>query len=155
MHLQERRRPVRTGPESEQIINEARGVYGHSIKATWRELGERVFTVLDDKGVRCIDPLSFAEAGEKPFSPLPIWIGVEPEFLAYELANSAAEAVTLLAQASFSGFEIGFRESVVTRSVAGPKLLSFDPLNDSVPEFCKSFTSTLGLSIAPFKAPTI
>jgi hypothetical protein len=126
------------------------------MQTTWRELGERVYTLLDDKGVRwtSMDPLAFAEAGEKTFSPLLIWIGVEPESLAYELANTAAEAVTfLLAQAGFSGFETGFRESVVTRSVAGPKMLSFDPLNDSVPEFRKPFTPTLGLSIAPFKTP--
>jgi hypothetical protein len=148
--------PVRTGPESQRIIREARGVYGHPMQATWRELGERVHTLLDDKEVRwtSIDPLAFAEAGKTTFSPLLIWIGVEPKSLAYELANTAAEAVTfLLTEAGFSGFEIGFRESVVTRSVAGPKMLSFDPLFDYVPEFRKPFTPSLGLSIAPLKTP--
>src|SRR5262249_14989965 len=48
-------------------------------------------------------------------------------------------------------FEVSFRESVITCSVAGRKMLSFNPLDDSVPEFRKSFTPTLGLSIAPFE----
>ena len=53
----------------------------------------------------------------------------------YKLANMAAEAVTfLLTEAGFSGFEIGFCVSVVTCSIAGPEMLSFDPLNDYVPE---------------------
>jgi hypothetical protein len=78
---------------------------------------------------------------------------VSSPILAYELANMAAEAVTLLTEVGFSGFGIGFRESVVTRSVAGPKMLSFDPLNASVPEFRMPFTPTLGLSIAPLKTP--
>lgn len=92
------------------------------MQATWRELGERIYTLLDDKNVRwtSVDPIAFAEAGKKTFSPLLIWIGFEPGSLAYKLANTAAEAVTfLLAQAGFSGFEIGFRESIVTRSAAG------------------------------------
>ncbi|KAI6094909.1 hypothetical protein F5141DRAFT_1191569 [Pisolithus sp. B1] len=148
--------PVRTGPESQRIIREAHGVHGHPMQAAWCELGECVYTLLDDKGVRwtSIDPLAFAEAGKKTFSPLLFWIGVEPESLTYELANTAADAVTfLLTEAGFSGFEIGFRESVVTRSVAGPKMLSFDPFTDSVPEFRKPFTPALGLSIAPLKTP--
>jgi hypothetical protein len=79
--------------------------------------------------------------------------GVEPKSLAYELANTVADAITyFINQAGFSGFEIGFRESVVTHS-GGPKMLSFDPLNDSVPEFREPFAPTLGLFIAPLKTP--
>jgi hypothetical protein len=123
------------------------------MQAVWHDLGKRVYTLLDDMKVRwtSIDPVAFAEAGKKTFSPLLIWIGVEPASLAYEPANTAAEAVSsLLTQAGFRDFEIGFRESVVTRSA---KMLSFDPLYDSVPEFRKPFTRTLGLSIAPLKTP--
>ncbi|WVN86109.1 uncharacterized protein L203_101268 [Cryptococcus depauperatus CBS 7841] len=148
--------PVRTGPEAWRTIREARGVHGHPMQAVWSELGERVCALLDDKQVRwtSIDVVSFAEAGDKPFSLPLIWIGVEPESLAYELANTAAEAVHfLITEAGFSDFEVGFRESVVTRSVIGPKLLSFDPIKDSVPEFRKPFTPALGLSIASFKTP--
>ncbi|KAG8817317.1 hypothetical protein FRC19_011436 [Serendipita sp. 401] len=148
--------PVRTGLESQRIIREASGVHGHPMQVTWFELGKRVYTLLDDMNVpwTSIDPLAFAEAGKIRFSNLLIWIGVETKSLIYELANTAAAAVTnLLTQAGFSDFEVGFRESVVTRSFACPKMLSFDPLNDSVPELRKPFTPTLGLSIAPFKTP--
>ncbi|KAI5999616.1 hypothetical protein EDD15DRAFT_2237830, partial [Pisolithus albus] len=101
-------------------------VHDHPLQPVWCE------------GVRwtSIDP--------ERFSPLLIWIGVEPKSLRYELANTAAEA------AGFSGIEIGFRESVVTRSVAGPKMLPFNFLRDS---FRKPFTPALGLAIAPLKNP--
>ncbi|KAI6023579.1 hypothetical protein BKA83DRAFT_4261450 [Pisolithus microcarpus] len=157
--------PVRTGPESWRFIREARSVHGHPLQPVWCEVGERIYTLLDSKGVRwtSIDPVIFADAGEERFSPLLIWIGVEPKSLPYELANTAAEAVSfLLAEAGFSGIEIGFRESVVTRSVAGPKMLPFNflrdsvrsyPFLDSIPEFRKPFTPALGLAIAPLKNP--
>ncbi|TFK53866.1 hypothetical protein OE88DRAFT_1732622 [Heliocybe sulcata] len=83
-----------------------------------------------DKGVRwtSIDPVAFAEAGKKTFSLLLLWVGVVPGSVSYELANTAAEAVTkLISEAGFSDFEIGFRE--------------------------KPFTPTLGLAIAPLKTP--
>jgi hypothetical protein len=57
-----------------------------------------------------------------------------------------------LSLAGFPEIELAFRESVVSRSVAGPKLLSFNLL-DPVPEFRKPFVPTLGLSIAPLKTP--
>lgn len=38
-------------------------------------------------------------------------------------------------------------------SAAGPKLLSFNPALDEVPELRKPFTSILGLSIAPHRYP--
>ncbi|KAJ4501282.1 hypothetical protein C8R41DRAFT_892481 [Lentinula lateritia] len=148
--------PVRTGPEAQRIIREARGVHGHPIQPVWLELGQRVYKLLDEMGVRwtSIDPLAFAEAGKKSFSPLLLWIGVVPGSLQYKLANTAAEAVTkLISDAGFSGVEIGFRESIVTPSLAGPKMLSFDPFKDPISEFTKPFTPTLGLSIAPLNSP--
>ncbi|KDQ53029.1 hypothetical protein JAAARDRAFT_61589 [Jaapia argillacea MUCL 33604] len=147
--------PVRTGPESQRIIREARGVHGHPMQPTWPELGRRVCDMLDGKNVlwASMDCLAFAEAGQKRFSPLLIWIGVEPKSLSYELANTVADAITYFINvAGFSGFEIGFRESVVSHS-RGPKMLSFDPLNDSVPEFREPFAPTLGIFIAPLKTP--
>lgn len=52
----------------------------------------------------------------------------------------------------FPEIEVAFCESVVTRSVAqGPRLLSFNPLRDPVPELLKPFTPTLRLSIAPLR----
>ncbi|KAM5540847.1 hypothetical protein V8D89_005491 [Ganoderma adspersum] len=123
---------------SQRIIREARSVYDHPVKATWRAVGERICNLLDNKKVfwTSIDPLAFAEAGKKTFSPLLLWIGVQPASLSYGDANTAAEAVMfLLAEAGFSGIEIGFRESIVTRSL------------------CKPFTPTLGLSIATLNTP--
>ncbi|KAJ3874662.1 hypothetical protein F5051DRAFT_498287 [Lentinula edodes] len=148
--------PVRTGPEAQRIIREVRGVHGHPMQPVWLELGQRVYSLLDEMGVRwtSIDPLAFAEAGKKSFSPLLLWIGVVPGSLQYKLANTAAEAVTkLISEAGFGGVEIGFRESIVTPSLAGPKMLSFDPFKDPISEFTKPFTPTLGLSIAPLKSP--
>jgi hypothetical protein len=126
------------------------------MQPVWLELGERIYKLLDEMGVRwtSIDPLAFAEAGEKSFSPLLLWIGVVPESLRYELANTAAEAATrLISEAGFSGVEIGFRESIVTPSVAGLKMLPFDPFNDPISELTKPFTPTPGLAIAPLKSP--
>ncbi|KAL4244521.1 hypothetical protein ABKN59_009801 [Abortiporus biennis] len=90
-----------------------------------------------------------------PFCPLLIWIGVYPKSLLYETAVVSAEAIKeILTQAGFPEIEVAFRESVVTRSSGvGPKLLSFDPLLDSIPELTKPFTPTLGLPIAPAKTP--
>ncbi|KAG8859821.1 hypothetical protein FRC20_011778 [Serendipita sp. 405] len=122
------------------------------MQANWREIGARIYNLLDDNNVRwtSIDPLAFAEAGagRTTFSPLLIWIGVEPASLTYELANTVAEAISFfLTLSGFSGFEIGFRESVVTRSA---RMLPFDPFNDTIAKFRKPFTPTLGLAIAPF-----
>ncbi|KAJ3479855.1 hypothetical protein NLI96_g8766 [Meripilus lineatus] len=148
--------PVHTGPESQRIIREAHPVYDHPIRATWRAICERIYTLLDDKKVlwTSIDPLAFAEAGKEIFSPLLLWIGVQPASLFYEDANTVAEAITFfLDEAGFEGIEIGFRESVVTRSTFDPKMPSFSPLRGSLPEFRKPFAPTLGLSIAPLNTP--
>ncbi|WVN86101.1 uncharacterized protein L203_101260 [Cryptococcus depauperatus CBS 7841] len=119
------------------------------MQAVWCELGERVWVLLDDHKVRwtSIDVVAFAEAGKRTFSLPLIWIGVEPGSLAYELANTAAEAVHFLLT------EAGFRESVITRSVDGPKMLSVGPFNNFAREYGKHFTPALGLSIAPLKTP--
>ena len=149
--------PVRTGPESQRIIREARGVHGHPMQPVWLELGERVYKLLDKMGVRwtSIDPLAFAEVREESFSPLLLWVGVVPGSLQYELANTAAEAVTkLISEAGFRDVEIGFRESIVTPSIAGPKMYSLDTFNNSISNYTKPFTPTLGLAIAPLKTPS-
>ncbi|CAG7847576.1 SubName: Full=Uncharacterized protein {ECO:0000313/EMBL:KDQ53029.1} [Serendipita indica DSM 11827] len=39
--------PVRVGPEAQRIIREARGVHGHPMQPSWRELGQRIFALLD------------------------------------------------------------------------------------------------------------
>ena len=80
---------------------------------------------------------------------------MKPRSLLYDAAVAAAAVVKdILAEAGFPAIEVAFVESVVTRSVAaGPKLLSFDPLLDDVPDLRKPFTTALGLSIAPLEYP--
>jgi hypothetical protein len=151
--------PVRKGPQAQGIEREARPVYGHAIGPTWLSIGKRIYQYgLDSIGVKwtSINPLAYANAGEaKPFCSLIISIGVKPHSLLYEAAVAAATVVKkILAEAGFPDIEVAFVESVVTRSVAaGPKLLSFDPLLDDVPDLRKPFTTALGLSIAPLKYP--
>jgi len=149
--------PERKGPQAQRYIREARPVYCHPIAGDWLKIGTDIYQALDALGVKwtSIDPVAFADAGEKtPFCPLLMWIGVKHETLAFEAAVTAAGTVKdILRQAGFPKIEVAFRESEVTRSVGGPKLLSFDPLVDPIPEFRKAFTPTLGLSIAPLRAP--
>ncbi|KAG8891254.1 hypothetical protein FRB99_003751, partial [Tulasnella sp. 403] len=136
----------RTGPDSYRITREARPVYDHPIADRGRAISTSIYQFLDSQDVK----------GEvKLFCSLLMWIGVYPESLFYNVAVAAAEAIKeILAQAGFPEIEVAFRESVVTRSVApGPKLLSFNPLRDPVPELFKPFTPTLGLSIALLSTP--
>jgi hypothetical protein len=77
-----------------------------------------------------------------------------PHSLPYDSAVAAAAVVKeILAEAGFPTIEVAFVESMVTRSVAGPKLLSFDPSFDGVPNLRKPFTAALGLPIAPLRYP--
>ncbi|KAG0642415.1 hypothetical protein HOY80DRAFT_881744 [Tuber brumale] len=149
---------VRKGPQAQRIEREARPVYCHPIGPTWLSIGERIYHGLDSLSLKwtSINPLAYANAGEvEPFCSLILSIGVKPYSLHYDAAVAASAVVKeILAEAGFPTIEVAFVESVVTRSVvAGPKLLSFDPLLDDVPDLRKPFTPTLGLSIAPLKYP--
>ncbi|KZT27853.1 hypothetical protein NEOLEDRAFT_1154829 [Neolentinus lepideus HHB14362 ss-1] len=150
--------PVRKGPQAQGLEREARPVHGHAIEPNWRSIGERIYQRLDSRSLTwtSINPLAYANAGEaNPFCFLTIYIGVKPHSLLYDDAVAAAAVVKeILAEAGFPSIEVAFVESIVTRSVAaGPKLLSFNPLLDDVPDLRKPFTPTLGLSIAPLKYP--
>ena len=149
--------PVRNGPQAQGIEREARPVYGHAIGPTWRSIGESIYQYFDSISLEwtSINPLAYANAGEaKPFCSLILSIGVKPHSLLYDAAVAATAVVKeILSGAGFPDIEVAFVESVVTRSVAGPKLLSFDPLLDEVPNLRKPFTTALGLSIAPLKYP--
>ncbi|EIW79463.1 hypothetical protein CONPUDRAFT_125778 [Coniophora puteana RWD-64-598 SS2] len=148
---------VRKGPHP-GIVREPRPVYRHPIARTWLSIGKCIYDGLDSIGVQwtSINPLAYADAGEaKVFCSLILSIGVRPHSLLYDAAVAAAAVVKeILADAGFPTIEVAFVESAVTRSVAaGPKLLSFDPLFNHVPDLRKPFTPTLGLSIAPLKYP--
>ncbi|KAI0056985.1 hypothetical protein BV25DRAFT_1831617 [Artomyces pyxidatus] len=149
---------VREGPQAQGIVREARPVYRHAIGRTWLSIGKRICDDLDSTGVKwtSVNPLAYADAGQaEPFCPFILSIGVQPRSLLYDAAVAAAAVVkTILADAGFPAIEVAFVESVVSRSAAaGPKLLSFDPLLDDVPDLRKPFTATLGLSIAPLRYP--
>jgi len=144
--------PVRTGPEAQRILREVRPVCDHPMQDRWLEIGQLIHEHLDSRDVKwsSIDPVRFAEAGKEDVSVLYLWIGVIPGTLA---AKEAAEDCNdILAREGFPDVEVAFRESVVTQSV-GPKLLSFDPSVDPVPELRSPFTPTLGIQIAPLKTP--
>lgn len=150
--------PKRTGPEAQGIVREARPVYRHAIGPTWLSIGTSIYESLDSMGViwTSINPLAYANEREAmPFCSLVLSIGVKPYSLPYKDAVAAANVIKkILADAGFPNIEVAFVESVVTRSVAtGPKLLSFNPLLDDVPDLRKPFTAALGLSIAPLKYP--
>ncbi|KAG0128864.1 hypothetical protein HOY82DRAFT_621389 [Tuber indicum] len=123
--------PELEGPQAQRYIRETRPVYGHPIANDWLKIGTDIYQALDALGVKwtSIDPVAFADAGEKtPFCPLLVWIGVKHETLAFEAAMTAADAVKhILCQAGFPKIEVAFRESEVTRSLGGPKLLSETP----------------------------
>ncbi|KAG7451368.1 uncharacterized protein BT62DRAFT_916395 [Guyanagaster necrorhizus] len=149
--------PERKGPGAQRFIREARPVYGHPIAGSWLKIGTDIYKSLDSRGIMwtSIDPVAFANAKEKtPFCPLLMWIGVKHKTLPFDVAVAAADAIkVILSLAGFPEIEVAFRESEVTHSVGGPKLLPFNPLLDCIPEFRKPFTPTLGLSIAPLKMP--
>ena len=146
---------VRTGPQAQRILREARPVCDHPMQDRWLDIGKLIYEHLDSHNVEwsSIDPVRFAEAGKKEVSALYLWIGVLPGTLAFEAAKAAAEGCKkILAREGFPDIELAFRESVVTQSV-GPKLLSFDPSSDPVPELRSPFTPALGIHIAPSKTP--
>ncbi|KZP24239.1 hypothetical protein FIBSPDRAFT_736125 [Athelia psychrophila] len=150
--------PVRQSPEARGIVREARPVYGHAIEPKWLPTGQLIYQSLDSMDVKwtSIDPLAYANEGEaRPFCSFIVSIGVKPQSLLYDVAVAAADGVKkILAKAGFPDIEVAFVEAVVTRSVAvGPKLLSFNPILDDVPELRKPFTAVLGLSIAPLSHP--
>ena len=146
---------VRTGPEAQRILREARPVCDHPMQDRWLDIGKLIYEHLDSHNVEwsSIDPVCFAEAGKRDVSALYLWVGVLPGTLGCEAAKAAADGCKkILAQEGFPDVELAFRESVVTQSV-GPKLLSFEPSFDRVPELRSPFTPTLGIQIAPLKTP--
>ncbi|KAH9947295.1 hypothetical protein B0H21DRAFT_778635 [Amylocystis lapponica] len=158
--------PVRRGPLAQRNLREPRPVHGHAIQHTWVSIGTRICDELESVGIMwtSVNPLAYANAGEpKPFCPLIIRVGVNPGSLLYETAVAAAAVVkNILVDAGFPDIEVAFIESVATRfkvafieSVAtrftGPKLLSFNPLVDTVPDLRKPFTPVLGTAALYFR----
>ncbi|KAG9005028.1 hypothetical protein FRB90_010604, partial [Tulasnella sp. 427] len=146
----------RTGNQAQGIYRAARPIYNHPIRAIWLATGWSIVEKLDalDVDWNAINPLAYADAGEAvPFCPFIITIGVEPFSLAYnDAVAAAAEILSILSNVGFPHIPVAFIESQVHCS-AGPKLLSFNPLIDPVPELRKDFSYALGIPIAPLKSP--
>ncbi|KIY64744.1 hypothetical protein CYLTODRAFT_401450 [Cylindrobasidium torrendii FP15055 ss-10] len=144
------------------LVREPRPVYGHAIRPTWVAIGTRICDQLESIGIlwTCVNPFAYANAGEsKPFCPLIICVGVNPDSLSYEDAVAGAVVVKdILASAGFPNIEVAFIESVMHRTVtsttASPKLLSFNPLINKVPNLRKPFSPALGLAIASRAHPS-
>ncbi|KAK6343608.1 hypothetical protein TWF730_011199 [Orbilia blumenaviensis] len=144
---------------SYRILREARQISStkYPLGSTWLSIGQSIYQRLDEMGIKwtSINPLAYANQGEaKPFCSFLLYITVTPDSLLYSDAVVAADAIQqILTDAGLSTAEVAFVESVLTYSVAGPKLLPFDPLRHPVPELRKPFTPALGLSIAPLGCP--
>lgn len=151
--------PKREGPNPRPFRRELRAVNGHRIAPVWDDILTRIEVYL--KGAKlpftAVMPLGFANVGEeKPFCPLVVAIGVEPEKVAFEDAKAAAESLKLniLAEAGFDDVEVALWEFETFLSGSGPKLPALDPeLHGHLTEFHHPFTSTLGIAVVPLKQP--
>ncbi|CCL98808.1 uncharacterized protein FIBRA_00813 [Fibroporia radiculosa] len=152
---------VPTGPEAQPFIREARPVYNAKKVESWLSVGQAIWNYIDSLEIEWtfINPLAYANAGEaEPFCSFVVVIGVKPLTVSFSHAvDVATTAQNMLICAGFAEAEAAVVEGDKTYSVSqaarGPQLLSFDPLLDDVRELRHLFSSTLGLSISPFKFP--
>ena len=145
---------VRTGPQEQGIVREARPVVRPDLAPTWVSILQQITQCLDALGVSITSINRFANEGEDDaFCPFLLYIGVVPHSLTYKLAVAAAVDVkAVLAGSGLPEVEVAFVELVNKRST-GPKLLSLNPVLDDVPEYRKPFSAALGLPIAPREMP--
>jgi hypothetical protein len=148
---------VRKGPEEQGIVREPRTVCRPDISPVWVSILQQIIVCLDSMGVNfnCINPFGWANKGKKELlCPFLLSVGVTPRSLDYDDAVAAAIGVkAILAKSGLPEAEVAFVEMVNKRLCGRPKLLSLDPIADSVPEYRKHFSSALGLPIAPLDTP--
>ena len=148
--------PIRTGPQEQAVVREARPVFRPDLAPTWVSTLQRITQSLDALGVNVtsINPFGFANEGEDDaFCPFLLYVGVTPRSLTYKIAAAAAVDVkAVLAGSGLPEVEVAFVELVNKRSTR-PKLLSLEPVLNDVPEYRKPFSATLGLPIALCEAP--
>ena len=107
--------PKPTGPESQRVPKEARPISIHPIAHVWRVLGRQIYEYFDSIDIKwtSIDPVRFAEVGNKDAGPLFIWVGVMPKTLSRKDAeNAAVRCKQILARFQITSVEIAFRESI-------------------------------------------
>jgi hypothetical protein len=158
---------VKTGPawpkpeglNARPFRRELRAVNGHHITPVWDDILTRIEAYLKSAMLpfTAVIPLGFGNVGEeRPFCPLVVAIGVEPEKVAFKDAKAVAESVKLdiLVNAGFDDVEVALWEFETFLSGSGPKLPALDPeLHGQLTEFHHPFTSTLGIAVAPLKQP--
>ncbi|KAI0292289.1 hypothetical protein BC826DRAFT_1019683 [Russula brevipes] len=148
---------VRTGPEEQGIIREPRTVCRPDLAPVWVSIVQQIIAYLDSMDINftCINPFAWANKGEKELlCDFLLSVGVIPRSLTHDDAVAAAVGVkAILAKSGLPEAEVAFIEMVNKRSGGEAKLLSLDPIADSVPEYRKHFSSALGLPIAPLDTP--
>lgn len=82
------------------------------------QIGEKIIELFESRKIRLntVDYVGIGNVGDaKPFCPLLVWIGVQPDTLDFEDAKSAAEYVkdTILVEVGISGVEVAIRECIV------------------------------------------
>ncbi|KAG8727387.1 hypothetical protein FRC11_013329 [Ceratobasidium sp. 423] len=151
----------KSGPEwpaqgslGKPLVHEPHPVYGHAIQPTWVSISTCICDKLESDGIMWtfINPFTYANAGEcKPFCPLIICVSVNPGSIPHEVTVAGAAVIkNILTNAGFPDIKVAFIKLVMAHSM-GPRLLSFNPLVNKVPNLHKPFTPTLGLSIASYK----
>ncbi|KAG8952880.1 hypothetical protein FRC04_003329 [Tulasnella sp. 424] len=144
-----------TGPEAYPQLKELRPVFGHKLNIVWKDLGPKVYQLLDSQGVlwTTIDAVRFLKVGEEAVGPVVLWIGVAPETLCAEDARTAANGcLDLLKEFDITDIEVEYRESIYTRS-AGPNLLTPVSYLHPTVDVRGPLTPALGLSIAAQATP--
>jgi hypothetical protein len=145
-----------TGPEAYRQLKELRPVFGHKLNLVWKDLGPKVYQLLDSQGVlwTTIDVVRFIKVGEgEAVGPVVLWIGVAPGTLQGEDARTSADGcLDLLKRFAITDVEVEYRESIYTQS-AGPNLLQPVSSLHPIVDVRGPLTPALGLSIAAWATP--
>ena len=142
---------VRKGLDEQGIIRQPRPVCCPEIAPVWSATLERIITCLDKADVQftCINPFGWANEGEKKsLCDFLLLVGVIPDSLSYDLADSTATDVKrILESINLPEVEVAFVEMVPGCQVE--RLYSVNPRGDLVSDQRKPFSALLGMPIAP------
>ncbi|KAF8267033.1 hypothetical protein EI94DRAFT_1786628, partial [Lactarius quietus] len=147
-----------TGPEEYLPRKELRPVGNHApaLKEAWEgSLPLKLHALLDLMHVKwtSIDVVRIGIAGDHS-APVILWIGVMPRSLFGEDGLVvASRCQDLLVEFNIIDVDVEIRESIVTRSVGGPKLLPYAPFYDPTVDVRESLTTSLGIPICAQSTP--
>ena len=127
----------------------------HPINDIWEgDLSYKVVERLNSKQLSwtSIDVVRIGFVDES-FSPVILWIGVEPDTLSYKQGMAVAHSChEILVKSGITNVDVEMRESCVIL-LAGPKLLAPTFYPEATAEVRNPLTTTLGLPIACQKTP--